>query len=78
MHPPFALPFERVVPEGGITICGTYLPEGTIVGASPYVTNRDTTAYGEDSDDWRPERWIECGPERKRHLENILLTVSVL
>lgn len=28
LHPPFCLPFERVVPKGGMTICGQYFPKG--------------------------------------------------
>ena len=40
IHPPFALPFERVVPKGGVTALGQYLPEGTCVGGNPYVVNR--------------------------------------
>ncbi|KAK2592582.1 hypothetical protein QQS21_009727 [Conoideocrella luteorostrata] len=73
MHPPFALPFERVVPEGGITLCGQFLPSGTIVGANPYVTNRCKTMYGPDAEFWRPERWLEGG-EHKKRMETVLLT----
>jgi cytochrome P450 len=76
VHPPFALPFERVVPEGGLEILGHYLPAGTIVGASPYVTNRYKATWGEDADFWRPERWLEHGPEHKKKLEDRMLTVS--
>lgn len=75
MHPAFALPFERVVPEGGITILGTFLPEGTLVGASPYVTNRHQGTYGKDAEFWRPERWLEGEFEHQKHLENVMLTV---
>jgi cytochrome P450 len=32
MHPPFALPFERVVPEGGLEIDGYFIPGGTRIG----------------------------------------------
>ncbi|KAH0593197.1 hypothetical protein MHUMG1_08919 [Metarhizium humberi] len=35
LHPPFCLPLERVVPSGGLTVCETYLPAGTVVGISP-------------------------------------------
>lgn len=76
VHPPFALPFERVVPEGGITMLGHFLPAGTIVGASPYVTNRCKTMYGEDAEFWRPERWLEGDAEHKKKMENVMLTVS--
>ena len=56
MHPPFALPFERVVPKGGSTILGHFLPEGTNVGGSPYVVNRHAGYFGADAEFWRPEK----------------------
>lgn len=78
MHPPFALPFERVVPEGGITILGQYLPAATIVGGSPYVVNRHKGMFGEDAEFWRPERWLEKDEMHKKKLEQAMLTVSFL
>ncbi|RMD44084.1 hypothetical protein DV735_g970, partial [Chaetothyriales sp. CBS 134920] len=74
MHPPFALPFERVVPEGGITILGHYLPAGTVVGGSPYVVNRHQGTFGQDAEFWRPERWLEGDAAHKKKLEQGILT----
>lgn len=76
MHPPFALPFERVVPAGGITILGYYLPGGTVVGGSPYVVNRHKETFGQDAEFWRPERWLEKDEHHKHRLEQGVLTVS--
>jgi cytochrome P450 len=75
LHPPFSLPFERVVPAGGITICGQYLPPGTVVGMNPYVVNQHRSTFGEDSARWKPERWIGLKPEERRKLERNVLTV---
>ncbi|KAG9239278.1 putative benzoate 4-monooxygenase cytochrome P450 [Amylocarpus encephaloides] len=66
LHPAFALLFERVVPEGGITVLGHYLPAGTWVGGNPYVVNRHKETFGADSEFWRPERWLE-GDERHNY-----------
>ncbi|KAI3275302.1 hypothetical protein DTO003C3_1849 [Penicillium roqueforti] len=74
LHPPFCLPFERVVPGGGLTVCETYLPAGTIVGISPYMANRDKETFGNDADEWRPERWLGLSHEDRKRLENSLLT----
>ncbi|KAK2608295.1 hypothetical protein N8I77_006913 [Diaporthe amygdali] len=74
MHPPFALPFERVVPKGGITIAGQHLPEGTAVGGNPYVVNRHKGWFGDDAEFWRPERWLERDDAHKRKLEAGILT----
>ena len=74
MHPPFALPYERVVPPEGATICSKRLPGGTVVGISAWVLHRDRKTFGDDSDVWRPERWLECDAERRRKMENTLMT----
>ena len=74
MHPPFSLPYERVVPPEGATICGERLPGGTVVGSSAWVVHRDFEVFGQDADVWRPERWLECSPEHRRRMENSLLT----
>lgn len=76
LHPPFCLPFERVVPEGGVIICGQFFRAGTVVGMSPWVVNRHRPTFGEDADVWRPERWLGLDEERRRRLDNSVLTVS--
>ncbi|KAK6079051.1 cytochrome p450 [Seiridium cupressi] len=73
LHPPFALPFERVAPETGVEVLGVPLPGGTVVGGSPYVVNRDKNWFGDDAELWRPERWIVDDQEKKR-LERGILT----
>lgn len=78
MHPPFALPFERVVPEGGITVLGHYVPAGTNLGGSPYVVNRHKGTFGQDAEFWRPERWLEKDEKHKLKLERRILTVSLI
>lgn len=78
LHPPFCLPFERVVPDGGVTVCGQFFAGGTVVGMSPWVVNRHRPTFGEDADSWRPERWLGQGPEHYKKLENSVLTVSPL
>ena len=74
LHPPFGLPYERVVPAPGATICNTFLTEGTVVGMSPWATHRDYKTFGDDADVWRPERWLGGDDGRKRKMENALLT----
>lgn len=75
LHPPFCLPLERIVPEGGVTVCGRFLPPGTVVGMNPYVVNRHRATFGEDSDEWRPERWLEGDEEHRRKLGQSIMTV---
>ncbi|KAI0513308.1 cytochrome P450 [Xylaria bambusicola] len=42
MHPATGLPLERVVSEGGATICNHFFPAGTIVGINSWVAYRNT------------------------------------
>ncbi|EAQ83729.1 hypothetical protein CHGG_10133 [Chaetomium globosum CBS 148.51] len=73
LHPPFGLPYERVVPKEGAVVCGKFLPGGTVVGMSAFVVGRDPGLFGEDADEWRPERWLEVGEEQRRRMENAVL-----
>ncbi|EKG19934.1 Cytochrome P450 [Macrophomina phaseolina MS6] len=74
LHPPFGLPLERVVPASGATVCGQALPPGTVVGMSAWVVHRDPDTFGHDCNEWKPERWIGISPEKRRTMENALLT----
>ncbi|KAK5057606.1 hypothetical protein LTR84_011606 [Exophiala bonariae] len=65
LHPAVGMPLERVVPEGGITISGKFIPQGTVIGANPWVVARDPAVYGDDVDEFRPERWLEAQQEEK-------------
>ncbi|KGO64566.1 Cytochrome P450 [Penicillium italicum] len=73
---PFAMPLERVVPAEGATICGHFYPGGTVVGMSPYITNRYKPTWGVDADQWRPSRLLEGEPSHTRKLEASLLSKS--
>jgi hypothetical protein len=63
MHPGVAMTLERYVPQGGLNLPGgQFIPQGSIVGMNPYVIARNQAVWGEDSDVFRPERWLrdEC------------------
>lgn len=75
IHPPFGLPLERVVPPGGATICGQQFEGGTVVGMSGWVIHRNQATFGEDSDVWRPQRWLEGDEAARKKMESRLLTV---
>jgi cytochrome P450 len=74
IHPPIGFPLERIVPDPGITINGYYIPNGTRVSMNPWSVHRDKDIFGEDSDEWRPERWL-CEEKKKKAMYNTLLTV---
>ncbi|KEF54334.1 cytochrome P450 oxidoreductase [Exophiala aquamarina CBS 119918] len=69
MHPAVGMLLERVVPEDGVSIAGTFLPAGTIIGICPWVLHRVSRVFGEDADTFRPERWLEASPEALKVME---------
>ncbi|KEF54719.1 uncharacterized protein A1O9_09161 [Exophiala aquamarina CBS 119918] len=73
IHPAAGLPLERVVPEGGATISGHYIPAGTIVGCSAWTIHRDRKIFGDDVDAFRPERWLEH-PVKAAEMNQVLFS----
>ncbi len=73
--PGVSFPLERLVPQGGATLCGTYLKEGTVVGINPAVIHRDRSIFGEDAEDFNPERWLTSTPEKIKDMDRHLMTV---
>ncbi|KAH7886910.1 cytochrome P450 [Phlebopus sp. FC_14] len=59
VHSTSSLGLPRVAPEGGLTINGIHFPQGSILSVPTYTIHRDKNAWGEDSDEFRPERWFE-------------------
>ncbi len=66
--PVAAAPFYKVVPEGGHTIDGYFVPGGTNLSshAAIYAMCRSKAFWGDDADMFRPERWLEVGEERRQ------------
>jgi cytochrome P450 len=77
MHPAVGQLLERVVPEGGATLSGHWLPQGTIVGVNPWVPSRDKSVYGKDADIYRPERWLNADSAQLKLMERNFLAVSI-
>ena len=59
LHSTSALGLPRVVPEGGLTIVDQHFAEGTVLSVPSYSIHRDKRIWGEDIEDYRPERWFE-------------------
>lgn len=56
-YPPVPTGFPRLVPSGGGTISGHYIPEGAAVYMSQHASNHSTRNF-KDPDTYVPERWL--------------------
>ena len=74
-HPGVSYPLERIVPAGGITLCGVHIAEGTVLGVSAPVIHGDTSIFGEDALVFNPERWLSPDEEYVKRMDRHLMTV---
>ncbi|PVH92282.1 putative cytochrome P450 pisatin demethylase [Periconia macrospinosa] len=70
MHPAAGLPLWRVVPGGGATVSGRFFPEDSVLGVNPWVAHKNKNVFGSDAHIFKPERWIEAGPEQLKIMES--------
>lgn len=73
LHPASAVLLERIVPASGATIGGEQIAGGTVVGVSSWAVHHDRRIFGDDCYEWRPERWLEGGEERRRGMDRSML-----
>ncbi|CAG7963525.1 unnamed protein product [Penicillium olsonii] len=59
--------FPRYVSEPGLDLYGKFAPPGTEISCNPYLVHRDQKLYGEDAEEFKPERWLD---EEKAKLYN--------
>lgn len=53
--------------EEGLVINNIPIPAGTEIASNPWITGRDPEIYGDDVEEWKPERWLDV--ERARVME---------
>ncbi|KAK1757122.1 pisatin demethylase [Echria macrotheca] len=58
IFPPATSPVPKLVPPSGDTWDGVYLPPGTKVGYCAWGVFRRPDVWGDDADEFRPERWL--------------------
>ncbi|KAK5114229.1 hypothetical protein LTR85_010294 [Meristemomyces frigidus] len=57
LHAPAPSRQPRVVPAGGITIHGYFIPEGTTISSNAYTLHRHAETFPEPLA-WKPQRWL--------------------
>lgn len=68
LRPAVGVDIVRFVPPGGADIDGKWYPAGTRVAVNAWVTHRDKQMFGEDADEYNPQRWLES-EEKARQME---------
>jgi cytochrome P450 len=66
LNPPAPNLFARIVPKGGKVIDGHFIPAGTEITSHSYTVQRDPAMYGNDANEFKPERWMTS---EKRNFE---------
>ncbi|KAK4224031.1 pisatin demethylase [Podospora fimiseda] len=63
-HPAVSMLMERIVPEDGLTLpTGSVVPGGAMVGMNPYILGRNKSVFGDDAEDFNPDRWLQMKGE---------------
>ena len=76
VHPGIGFPPERCVPRESAVICGTLLPASTNISMSAPTVHQDKSIFGEEADQFRPERWLEATTEEvKKMMDRSFLSV---
>ncbi len=78
IHPAVGFQLERIAPRGGITLCQTNLPEGTILGMNAWVLHRDKQIFGDDVEGFRPERWLDATDEELKMMNRSFFSIREL
>lgn len=73
LHPTVGMILPRHMPKGGCVIAGEWLPHGTQVGVNAAVVQRNKGIFGDDADEFVPERWF--GPDATK-MERYMFQVA--
>jgi len=73
LHPAVGFPITRVVGPGGAHLAGRYFPAGTEVGINSWVVHYDTSIFGPDASEFRPDRWIGRTAEERAAMDRNLI-----
>ena len=58
LHPVIGIGLPRSVPIDGAELCGQWVIGGPTIVMNPNVIQKDRSVFGEDAEDFRPERWL--------------------
>ncbi|KZM20678.1 uncharacterized protein EKO05_0007187 [Ascochyta rabiei] len=73
--PSFQVTMPRYAPAQGLQLPNGFLvPCGYQIGMNPFVVQRNTSIFGEDAEEFRPERWLEADASQLRKMNAAMLS----
>jgi cytochrome P450 len=73
LYSPFAAPFQRYSPTGGIFLGDVHIAVGMRVGLNPAVVQHHPEVFGDDAKSFRPERWLDSNTEQVKLMERSMM-----
>ncbi|KAF2963896.1 hypothetical protein GQX73_g9664 [Xylaria multiplex] len=58
LHPSIVYQLPRKSPSGGVELEGFFIGPSSTISMSPLAQNRSKAIFGDDANEWKPERWI--------------------
>lgn len=68
-HSTSAIGLPRIIPAGGATLAGRFFPQGSVVSVPAYTIHRDKSVFGQDADEYRPDRWLTDNKEKRQEMD---------
>ncbi|KAH6661748.1 cytochrome P450 [Halenospora varia] len=68
IHPSIVYQLPREVPSQGLDLEGFYISPSATISMSPLAQNRCKAIFGEDADEWKPERWLSDGNNSEENI----------
>lgn len=72
MRPPAPYGHYKVVPPGGDTLGGIFVPGGTAIGHNSMALMRRKDIFGEDAAFFRPERFLEANETQRLEMDRTI------
>ncbi|WYZ38225.1 hypothetical protein EsH8_III_000139 [Colletotrichum jinshuiense] len=73
LYPVLGMALPRTVPPEGLAVHGQFFPPGTTVGCNPVSLHRSAKIFGEDAEEFNPDRWLD-GARDAKAMERFNLT----
>jgi cytochrome P450 len=74
LTPVIGISLFRTVPAEGAIIEGHQLSAGDVVGMNPWIVHRDKELFGEDAEEFRPERYLDASENQKHAMQAMSLS----